>query len=225
MMKYGNALPLSIAATFLVLLGPGYAHAASLKASAGGSPSPTATVTTSAQQQEAAQMVSARAHLVNALDARKTRSGGQFEAVLDKAVRLKDGVELPHGTVLVGKVATDQMHSNGTSRLALRFTEARLKDGKAVPIRVMIAGIGAPADAGYYAGSSDTPIAWNKDMLQMDQEGAINDVDFHSNISAPDSGVFVAAGKDDVKLLAGSQLSLAIAASPNRNMTNTNGGV
>jgi hypothetical protein len=217
MMKYGNTLSLSIAAACLALLGPGYARAAS--------PGATANIGTIAQQQEAAQMVSAQAHLLKTLDARKTRNGGQFEAVLDNSVHLKNGTELPHGTVLVGKVATDQMHPNGTSRLALRFTEAKLKDGKAVPIHVMIAGVGGPVEDGYYGNYTDAPPTWSKSVLQMDENGAINDVDFHSNISSADSGVFVSTKKDDVKLSAGSQLSLAIAASPNRKMMNTNGGV
>jgi hypothetical protein len=224
MMKHGNILSISIAAAFLALLGPGYARAARPGASTSADNSTSDTADTSAQQQEAAQMVSARAHLLKTLDARKMQSGGQFEAILDETVHLKDGTELPHGTVLVGKVATDQMNSSGTSRLALQFIEAKLKDGKSVPVRAMIAGVAGPAGNSYDGINANTPPVWNREILVTDETGVAGDVDFHSDISAPESGEFITK-KDNVKLSAGSQLSLAIAALPNSGAGNVNGGI
>jgi hypothetical protein len=115
-------------------------------------------------------------------------------------VHLKDGTKLPHGTVLFGTVATDQMQTGGTSTLALRFTEAKLKDGKTFPIRAMIAEIAGPAeDVGYTEGSDDL-LPWDGQTYQVDQTGGVHDVDMHSSITDANSGVLVSTKKDDVKL-------------------------
>ena len=91
--------------------------------------STTSTVDSAIAQQQAALIVSAKIHLVKALDARKAQPGSQFEATLDGTVHLKNGTELPRGTVLIGTVAAGEMQSAGASHLALRFTQAKLKDG------------------------------------------------------------------------------------------------
>src|SRR5271170_3715590 len=51
--------------------------------------------------------------------------GGQR---LDSKVTLNNGTELPKGTMLLGKVRTDDMQQQGMSKLALRFDQPRLKD-------------------------------------------------------------------------------------------------
>jgi hypothetical protein len=213
MMQCRKPLTLSIAAACLAFLTPGLARASANTAanSMAGS-----TAISPMAQQEAAQMVSAQVHLVKTLDARKTQPGRHFEAVLDSTVRLKDGTELPHGTVLLGKVVTDQMHTSGISRLALRFTEAKLKDGKTIPVHAMIAGVAGPAMYSGYMSSDTPPPAWSHSTLQIDEIGALNHVDLHSRIAGMNSGVFVSTKKDDFKLDAGSQFSLAIAARSNQ---------
>jgi hypothetical protein len=217
-MKHGFLFSLSIAAASLALLTPQLTRAENPNTSA------TENTVSPAAQQEAAQMVSGQVRLLKTLDAKKAQAGQQFEAVVDHTINLKDGAELPHGTVLVGQVATDQMHMSGTSRLALRFTEAKLKDGKTVPIRAMIAGVSGPASYDGYMSADTAPPAWSRGMLQIDEQGALRDIDLHSRIAGANSGVFVTTKKDDVKLAAGSQLSLAIAAQSNQNAPGTNGG-
>jgi hypothetical protein len=208
-MKPGKALSLSMAAACFAFLAPQFARAQSMNAQ---STNYTTTQNQASANQEAEQMVPANAHLTKALDARKMQSGARFEAIVDGTVHLKDGTELPHGTVLVGDVATDHMQQSGTSRLALRFTEAKLKNGKTVPIQAMIAGITGPANSYGYMENGSGPPSWNPQMLQVDEIGAMHDVDLHSRIVGDNSGVFVTNKKDDVKLAAGSQFSLAIAA-------------
>jgi hypothetical protein len=211
-MKHGNFFAILIAAASLVVLTPQLVCALNLNSGAAGNTAMNPSSNTPAAQHEAAQMVYGQVHLVKALDARKAQAGQQFETVVDGTIHLKDGTELPRGTTLIGQIATDQMHPNGTSRLALRFTQARLKDGKMVPIRAMIAGVAHPAyDEGYMSDNSAPPV-WTQSMLQIDEQGALGDVDLHSRIAGANSGVFVTTKKDDVKLAAGSQLSLAIAA-------------
>jgi len=211
--KYGKTLSLSIAVACLALLAPGLAQAASSKASGATGDRAMNTMATSAEQRTAAEMVSGQAHLRTTLDAKKLQAGKQFEAVLDDDIQLKNGPELPHGTELVGEVTTDRTQPNGSSQLGLRFTEAKLKDGQVVPIRAMIAGVANPVYVSNQTTYSNAPISWNKNILQMDQIGALNNsVDFHSKIDSSNSGVFVATKKDDVKLESGSQFSLAIEA-------------
>ncbi|MDE3185951.1 MAG: hypothetical protein KGM96_00325, partial [Acidobacteriota bacterium] len=166
-------------------------------------------VSVAEQQREAGMMVPAQAALVKDLDSRKTQPGHQFQAVLGSAVHLKSGVELPRGTVLLSTVVTDDMQAKGTSRLALRFTQAKLKSGKVIPIMATIMGITPPA-YGFYSDPGGNN--WDGRTLQMDQVDAISGVDLHSAIARSNSGVFVSNKKDDVKLSAGSQMLLAIAA-------------
>ncbi len=211
MLKHGTTLSFSIAAACFALLTPGLALAENPNASTSPGTAANSTAVSQSVQQEAAQMVPAQARLVKTIDAQKAQAGGQFEAVVDGTVRLKDGTELPHGTVLIGKIAADQMHPDGTSRLALRFTEAKLKDGKTLPIRAMIAGVAAPSYGSDFTDGEATLPTWSHSTLQVDEIGALNHVDLHSRIAGQNSGVFIATKKDNVKLAAGSQLSLAIA--------------
>ena len=207
-MKLANTLSLSTAALSLALLAPQLARsqgASSLN-------TPDASGDSAAAQQEAKQMVPAEVHLARALDARKARQGDQFEAILDSKVHLADGTELTHGTVLVGKIVTDEMQSGGNSQLALQFTEAKLRDGKVVPIDAMIAGISGPSVSTGYSENNEGPADWSPSSLQVDEIGVVPHVDLHSRVAGPDSGVLVSSTKDDVKLAAGSRMTLAIAA-------------
>ncbi|MGA2909797.1 MAG: hypothetical protein ABSE36_19010 [Terracidiphilus sp.] len=170
-------------------------------------------VSASASQSEASQMVPAQAVLDKGIDARKMQPGEQFRAKLSESVQLKNGMELPRDAVLVGTIATDQMQGGGTSTLALRFTQAQLKSGKVVPIQADIMGVaGSASDSPdpNYPNEALTP--WDGKSTQVDETGAISGVELHSSIGSPNSGEFVSKKKDEMKLSAGSQISLAIAA-------------
>ena len=150
----------------------------------------------------------ASAVLVNSLDAVKDQSGYAVSAKLQGKVSLSDGTELPRGTVLLGKITADDSQQQGTSKLALRFDQARLKSGTIVPIRATIVGF-SPSDETDGPGE---PVfnPWTPNTVQMDQEDAVPGVDLHSKIASENSGVFVATKKDDVKLKQGSQIRFAI---------------
>lgn len=223
-MKLAKPISLSMAINCLAFITPLLVGAQSLKAQAADNSAASSTTDPVAAQQEASQMVPADAHLVKTLDAKKSQSGTQFEAVVDGTVHLKDGTELPHGTVLVGTVATDQMQTGGTSTLALRFTEAKLKDGKTFPIHAMIAEITGPVEDVGYMESSDNLLAWSGQAYQIDEIGAVHDVDLHSSITDANSGVLVSTKKDDVKLVAGSRLSLAVAVQNDKVQNSASGG-
>jgi hypothetical protein len=164
---------------------------------------------------EAATMKPARALLIKTVNARQEQSGQVVDAKLDSKVKLSNGTELPKGTILLGKVTTDDMQLPGVSKLALRFDEAQLKDGTNVPIRATIVGFYGPGAEESVLGtanaSDQVPNDWNAKTLQLDQENVVSGVDLHSKISSQNSGVFVSTKKDNVKLKAGSEIQFAIA--------------
>jgi hypothetical protein len=159
--------------------------------------------------------VGAQAILLSTLDAKKIQPGAGFQAKLDGKVHLADGTELPSGTVLNGTIASDDMNVSGNAKLVLRFTTAQLKDGKTLPIQAMIVGFDPPANQDDLIGydvSVPHPNDWVPQTAAVDHLGVIGGVDLHSKIDSQNSGVFVATGKGDVKLGAGSAINLAIAA-------------
>lgn len=168
-----------------------------------------------AGQHEASLMKPVRAVLTHDLDADKEHQGEAVEAKLSQKVTLANGTELPRNTMLLGKVAADDMQQQGTSTLALRFDQARLKDGTTVPVRATIVGYYAPGTLETELGSEDgmnqMPNDWDAKTLQMDQVNVARGVDLHSKISSKNSGVFVATKREDVKLKAGSEIQFAIA--------------
>lgn len=211
-MKIESTVSLAIALACFASFTPQPARAQSMTGQAAVNTSTTSTVDSAIAQQQAALMVSAKIHLVKALDARKAQPGSQFEAALDGTVHLKNGTELPRGTVLIGTVAAGEMQTAGASHLAVRFTQAKLKDGKVISIQATITGIAGPPTEGGYAGDDQSLPAWNPGSLQTDQEGTTLGVELHSKIAGMNSGEFISSGNDDVKLAAGSRMSLAIAA-------------
>ena len=211
-MKHQAVLSLPVAAC-LVVLGPNLAQAKSAAHAQDAQGSMTA-ASSNAGSREAMRMVPAEADLVKTLDARNLHAGQQFQAKLADTVYLKNGPELRKGTELVGTVVTDKMSSDGQpSTLALRFTEAELKNGKAVPIKATIVGIYPPSSGDFYGSSqSQAPNYWTDKTLQVDQIGAMAGVDLHSRIAARDSAVFVSRKKDNIKFGGGSEFAIAIAA-------------
>jgi hypothetical protein len=167
-------------------------------------------------QREAMHMIAARGLLLQTLDAKKTRVGSEFRVKLSKTVHLDNGPELPGGTILVGNVVDDDMQLDGLSKLALRFTQATLKNGQLIPIKATIVGVASKEnleDQAFEDGYSDyeVPNSWTDGTLQVDQINAVSGVDLHSKITSRNSGVFVSKKKDDVKLPAGSEIQMAIA--------------
>lgn len=166
---------------------------------------------------DAARMVSARAALVKPIDARKIQAGQQFQAVLSNKVQLKNGPELPRGTVLIGTASTADAQSGGASKLTLRFTQALLKGGKTIPIKATIVGVFALNSL-----EREDRAIWNPDSQKLDQPGAMSGVDLHSNVADSDSGVFVSTKGDAVKLSLASWIALAIEVLPD-SQQETNG--
>jgi hypothetical protein len=165
-------------------------------------------------QKLASEMVPAHASLEKTVDAKNAHSGDPVRAKLGENVQLKNGPNLPSGTILIGKVTTDKTQPNNTT-LGLRFTEAKLTDGTTVPIKAMIVGIERVTNM---AGMSDNAVPardlWNSHVYRVDQEKAVGGADLHSNITASNSAVITSTKKSDVKIDSGSRLDMAIAKQP-----------
>lgn len=201
-MKSSTAV-LSVAALSLAMLTPALGHAQSSQDA-----QPTGA-------SEAQHMVPARASLTHALDANSTHAGDQFRATLTETVHLNNGVVLHRGDALVGEVSTDDMNTTGKARLAVRFTQVVPKNGQAIPIKATIVALYKPEDlVNSYSESADVPNNWNDGTLTVDELGVVSGVDLHSRIASENSGVFVTTSKNDVKIPAGSEIALAIAANP-----------
>ena len=181
------------------------------------------TLATSASE-EAAKMVPAAAAFISIVDSLKLASGAQVQVKLLAKVRLENGTVLPSGTVLVGQIVDDSNQS-GKAKLALRFTDADLKNGQTVPIKatiIEVCKISNEVAAGQYnvAGIS---LGWNKGTLSATQTDAIPGVDLHSRIDNPNSGVFVSTKKDDIRFTPAVELELAIAPRSGNTQQTANG--
>ncbi|MFP5234534.1 MAG: hypothetical protein ACLGSD_01420 [Acidobacteriota bacterium] len=161
------------------------------------------------------QMVPARAGLVQSINAKDAKQGQEFKVKLPRKVHLKDGTELPGGTMLIGKIGQDDMNIKGRSKLVLCIDHAQLKDGKTLPVKATIVGIyppGAQTDEYYTPAAGDQmPNTWHKGIVRVDEIDALHNVDLHSNIDSKNSGVLVSKKDDDIKLKPGTELALAIA--------------
>jgi hypothetical protein len=226
-MKRTVVLPLFAAFTVFMLFSPVSSQARTVQMNARASTNSSASLK---GRREAMRMVPAQAVLKEKIDARKLQPGDKFHAALTATVDLKNGLKLPRGTQLIGTVAQDKMRTNGASTLALRFTQAKLKDGKVVPIKATIVGVSAPASFYEYGAQSSYSAAdvWNDKTLKIDQLNAESGVSMHSAVANRNSGVFVTTKKHDVKLPDGAQIALAIAArnsGPQHNAAKSHTGV
>jgi hypothetical protein len=170
--------------------------------------------TNSADHALAMRMVPAQVVVTKTIDAKKSQAGQQFELELSSKVKLQSGQELPKGSVLVGTIVTNEMNSNSTSKLVLRITQARLKDGKTVPVQAVITGAYSQDSLNARYGNS----GWAPGQINTQQNGTLGSLNLTSRVGGTDSGTFETK-KDNVRLDRGSAFSLAIA--PGEGTTST----
>jgi hypothetical protein len=184
------------------------------------------TVLSAQSDTPATQWVGASAGLITTLNAKDAHAGQQFEARLPHKVRLKDGTELPGGTLLIGKIGTDDVNVQGRSKLVLLIDEARLKDGKTVPVKATVVSIYRPGPEGgeYYMSNGMDPAApnpWHNGVTKIEQLDALHNVDLHSNLNSSNSGVLVSKAGDNIKLKSGTEFALVIAADNSQQSQNS----
>lgn len=159
-------------------------------------------------------LVGATVRLQHKLDAQSAHRGQMVQAKLNDSVTA-NGVHLRRGTELVGKVDRVQASTNGgPSMLSLVFTQARMKDGRSIPVKVTVIGV-YPADEEQLAmnGNQTMPPAPRhvSSREQIDQEpGMLSHVSLHSAVQSHDSAVF-RDKRGNLKLSSGTYLQVGIA--------------
>jgi hypothetical protein len=164
------------------------------------------------------QLVGANARLVNTVDTRKVSPGQSITAKLTTTVKEAGTVELPKGTLLIGKIDQAQASTNGgPATLSVTFDQAKLSDGRTVPVKATLLGAYPGDDGDYYAeaGAEGNLIAGLPASVPADQKidqepGTLGNVEMRSAVQSNASAVFTS--KDhNIDLKSGTQFQVAIA--------------
>jgi hypothetical protein len=161
-------------------------------------------------------LVSANAELTQALNSKSTRQGQSVMAKLTSNVKADGKTELPKGTMLMGKVAEVQdANSNGNNtKISIVFNEARLSNGREVPIKATLLAAYPPVESGVAESASSYMVVQpyhipNDQKVQQDP-GALSHVMMKSSVQSNVSGVFLSK-KHSINLHEGTRFQLAIA--------------
>jgi len=166
-------------------------------------------------QQQSWNLVGVNARLDHKLDASSAHRGQNVEATLTGDVTTANGMRLDRGTQLWGEVDQVQSASNGgSSMVSVAFTNARLKDGRTIPVKVTVIGV-YPADEAQLAvtGQQTMPPAPRhvSSKTQIDQEpGLLSHVSMRSSVRNYDSATF-RDNRGNLKLGQGTFLQVGIA--------------
>jgi hypothetical protein len=167
------------------------------------------------------QLISADAKLVETLDTKNAAQGQIVTAKLTSGVKNAGATELPKGTMLLGKVEQVRISThNGPAQLSIVFDQARLSDGRTVPIKATLLGA-YPADTGEYwdeTGAAGPPAAVEPHIIpadeKVDQEpGTLGQVSLQSSVRSNSSGVFLSKDRN-IHLKTGTQFEIAVAIEP-----------
>jgi hypothetical protein len=153
-------------------------------------------------------------HLVQPLDSATATPGQTVAVKLDGSVKTPDGVKLPRGTELVGKIAAVKPSQNdGPASVSVVFTTAELKGGKQVPVKATLLAA-YPSDQGVEAQYSDATMDTVADSVSADhqvdqQPGALPGVELKAAVKDADSGTFTKAD-GNFRLGAGTYIQVAV---------------
>lgn len=164
------------------------------------------------------QLVGANATLVQTVDTKNASQGQTITAKITSNVRNVGGTEFPKGTLLIGKVEQARPSTNnGPAYLSIVFDQAKLTDGKTVPVKATLLGAYPAQDGNYYTdtGSEGALVAGLPASIPADQKvdqepGALGNVEMRSAVQSDASAVFTSA-KRNIDLKNGTQLQIAIA--------------
>lgn len=146
------------------------------------------------------------------LESKSATVGEPVTATLKGSVKA-DGLDLPKGTELTGKVAEVKAAENGgDATVSLVFTTAKLKDGKEVPVKAtVIAAFPRSASDGVNGSGvimGAAPQQVPSDGVYQQEPGALSHVGLKSAVKDSDSGTFTSS--KDFKLPAGTFLQLGV---------------
>jgi hypothetical protein len=103
---------------------------------------------TQAAGNAAVELKPVKAELVKSLDSKSAKPGDPVIAKTQESVKTANGTQIPKGTKLIGTVVLVKPHSKQeqNSELAVKFDQAQLKGGQALPIHSVIQSLSPPAD-------------------------------------------------------------------------------
>ena len=151
------------------------------------------------------QLMAGNARLTQRLDTKSATAGEKITAKLTNTIKTPEGLTLPNGTELLGRV--DQVKSSNDrspAKLVLTFDQAELKDGKQVPIKATLVGI-SPAGS-----IPQLPEKVARDDSFLQEPGTLSGVSMHSAVKA-DSSVTLTSRDKNIDLRNGTQMLIAVA--------------
>ncbi len=170
------------------------------------------------------RLVGVNAHLEHSISASSAHPGQEVMAKLNGAVTTTSGIHLGRGTVLMGKVvqASSSRH-HGPSRISIVFTRAKLHNGREIPVKVTVLSASHGSSYGWGLGSSSllgpAPRHVSSKETVNQQPGLISGVSMQSSVQGHNSATFFRK-KGNIRLIAGTNLQLGIAAHGSHGMHN-----
>jgi hypothetical protein len=182
-MKRSAITSLSIAATFLAFSGSGFALG----------------------QSQSGQLTSGAALLGHSLDTKEAVAGQAVTAKLINPIDTAEGLTLPRGTELLGRVAEVQAsHGKSAATLTLIFDKARTKDGKEVAIKATLVAIGPQNTLSDTSGTVATTDSFDQPA------GELPGVSLHSVVQSDSSGTLTSKSAN-IRLDNGTEILIAVA--------------
>lgn len=164
-----------------------------------------------------ATLYSANAELTHALNSNNAKMGQTVTAKLTSAVKTAGSVNLPKGTLLIGKVDQVKKESSGGAMLGIVFDRAQVSKGQDVAIKATLLGAYPPPvyndNAGYQGAGQNMlaqPATISSDHAVQQEAGILKGVSLTSAVKSNLSGVF-ASSDSTIKLQSGTRLQVAIA--------------
>jgi hypothetical protein len=161
-------------------------------------------------QSQGPKLMTGNSELVRPLNTKSAAPGQAITVKLTSSIKTPEGVEIPRGTELMGKVEEVKASDNkGPSTLVLTFDQARLKDGKTLAVKTTLAGF-APAGQAPELNSVVAP-----DSTFDQQAEGHSGVALHSAVRDNASGTLTGE-HSNISLGAGTQFLVAVRVQPNQ---------
>lgn len=163
----------------------------------------------------AQSLVGVNARLDQNLNSKTASVGQVVTAKLEESVKTPEGIDLPRGTELVGKVDEVKASQNdGPASLSLVFNTAKLKDAGQIPVKATLLEAAPPSDSLEVVDSDEVlgvpPRHVSGDESVEQEPGALHKVFMNSAVKSADSGTFTKA-HGNFALYIGSLLQFGIA--------------
>ncbi|MES2219734.1 MAG: hypothetical protein V4587_02065 [Acidobacteriota bacterium] len=161
-------------------------------------------------------LVSANAQLARGLNSDSMHEGQTVMAKLTSDVKTEGSTELPKGTVLLGTVkqVQNQIADGNGAKFSIVFNEARLSNGREVPIKATLLAAYPPVPIGMAPGPSSymikQPHRIPSDQKVQQNPGTLGHVMLQSAVQSDVSGTFLSKNHS-INLHRGTRLQLAIA--------------